>query len=178
MAGGDPWGQEAATISLTDDAGANWREAILDARGCMEDVDFCTEVIGCAVGSDFGPDGDFAAGAVMRTVDGGRTWRRVLTTPRALRSLAFVDSQGGCAVGADGSLLCTTDAGATWRFSDSPTASTLYGIAAQGSGVLIAGSGGALLSSTDVADLPARARTSGLAPAGAAGDPTLEGFLD
>ena len=54
-------------------------------------------------------------GQIVKTPDGGRTWRRKCRARRAhLYAVAFADARHGVAAGADGALLVTEDGGATW----------------------------------------------------------------
>lgn len=65
--------------------------------------------------------GTDVAGRIYRTTDGGGTWTQVAAN-RALRSVVFVSSSVGYAVG-DNVVLKTTDGGATWSEQPAPHAS-------------------------------------------------------
>jgi hypothetical protein len=55
-------------------------------------------------------------GTILRTDDGGRSWRQLLSgTGTSLHSIAFSTRLSGWAVGDDGTILHTTDGGANWR---------------------------------------------------------------
>lgn len=94
-------------------------------------------------------------GTVMRTGDGGRTWRRVAGVPRAsqLHAVAFsANGQLGLAVGDSGSFLRTRDGGLTWAYVEAPSqGQSLRAVAlsADGSQAWVAGTGGTLLQSSD-----------------------------
>lgn len=53
-------------------------------------------------------------GAILATVDGGKTWREQATTLGTMRSIDFLDTKRGFAGNLDGALYGTTDGGATW----------------------------------------------------------------
>jgi photosystem II stability/assembly factor-like uncharacterized protein len=78
--------------------GANW------FRGAMP-----TDKLGFIVGQ-----GRF--GTILKTEDGGTSWRTVLEAKSvaALLDISFFDSTSGCAVGDSRSLYCTTDGGDHW----------------------------------------------------------------
>jgi photosystem II stability/assembly factor-like uncharacterized protein len=63
----------------------------------------------------FGLDGDGIQ--LLRTTDGGVTWRTSLITPQELvfRELFFLDTQQGWLAGVDGRLFHTTDGARTWN---------------------------------------------------------------
>jgi photosystem II stability/assembly factor-like uncharacterized protein len=55
-------------------------------------------------------------GTILRTDDGGRSWRQLLSgTGTSLHSIAFSTRLSGWAVGDDGTILHTADGGANWR---------------------------------------------------------------
>jgi photosystem II stability/assembly factor-like uncharacterized protein len=57
-----------------------------------------------------------ARGAVLATLDGGRTWRAQESgTESDLFDVKFFDEREGWAVGGEGTAIHTTDGGATWR---------------------------------------------------------------
>jgi hypothetical protein len=58
-------------------------------------------------------------GVLLRTVDGGTTWKAVLTTRVDLYRVQLADDRHGWLTGSRGTLWRTTDAGATWHSSPS-----------------------------------------------------------
>lgn len=77
------------------------------ARPRLNAVSFAGARRGWAVG---------AAGLVLATTDGGRTWRAQASgTESNLSDVKFFDEREGWAIGADGVALHTTDGGAHWR---------------------------------------------------------------
>jgi photosystem II stability/assembly factor-like uncharacterized protein len=59
-------------------------------------------------------------GALLRTDDGGDTWKAVLTAENELYRVSFADEQRGWLTGSGGSLWRTTDGGQTWAAQPSP----------------------------------------------------------
>jgi photosystem II stability/assembly factor-like uncharacterized protein len=67
-----------------------------------------------------------AGGAVLATLDGGRTWRAQDSGTRSdLFDVKFFDEREGWAVGGEGAAIHTTDGGATWRVEPTGTPHTL-----------------------------------------------------
>lgn len=170
--GGDTWGQAPAVVTSTRDGGATWRTTELDVFGTLEDVAFSTTFVACAVGVDYGLDGDWATGVIVRSTDGGATWQRVYTTAERLFAIVFADDLHGWAAGAEGRLLATADGGQSWApVALAATAAVrALGLDA-GNGLWVAGGGGAILFTADRTNLPA-------APLRAAGDVTLADVVD
>jgi photosystem II stability/assembly factor-like uncharacterized protein len=135
--GGDLSGQGHGTVASTSDGGTTWRVAETDVW-----VAFSSPLEGCAVGGDYGPDGDWLTGVVLRTADAGATWRRVAVSPEALQAVTFVDAAHGWAAGARGTLLRTVDGGASWQSAAPLTAASVYALAAGGPERLWLGGGG------------------------------------
>lgn len=66
---------------------------------------------------------------LMRTDDGGETWRRIpVPTKGELYHLDFSGNSHGWIVGDDGVILHTTDEGRTWRQQNSGTTMPLYNV--------------------------------------------------
>src|SRR5579884_96417 len=62
--------------------------------------------LGWAVGS---------GGAIVKTTDGGKRWRRVPSGTQALMTnVFFADAKHGWAIGANGTILATRDGGEKW----------------------------------------------------------------
>ena len=95
-------------ILISDDNGANWKQAQVPARALLTALHMHDENTGWAVGHD---------AVVLRTDDGGETWRLVHRAPeeeRPLLDVWFRDKDTGFAVGAYGYFLATRDGGETW----------------------------------------------------------------
>jgi photosystem II stability/assembly factor-like uncharacterized protein len=123
-----------------------WRVAELNVWGELRDVAFTSPLEGCAVGGDYGPDGDWLTGVVLRTTDGGATWAHVAVCSEELHAVTFVDATHGWAAGARGMLLRTVDGGAGWQLALPVTAAGAYALASGGPDRLwLAGGGGTIL---------------------------------
>jgi photosystem II stability/assembly factor-like uncharacterized protein len=147
VVGGDAWGQGHAVVLSTADGGQSWSAVqVPDMWGELQDVAFSAALDGCAVGSDYGPDGDFLSGVILRTVDGGASWTKVAAVPTALQTVVFLDPLHGWAGGGGGALWRTEDGGFTWREALPVTATDVYGLtAADAAHLWLAGGGGAIL---------------------------------
>jgi photosystem II stability/assembly factor-like uncharacterized protein len=144
--GGDPWGQGHGVVASTSNGGTTWRVAEVDVWGELRDVAFSSPLEGCAVGGDYGPDGDWLTGVVLRTTDGGASWWRTAVCSEALQALTFVDALHGWAAGVRGALLRTVDGGASWQSVLPVTATSVYALASGGPDRLwLAGGGGTIL---------------------------------
>ena len=70
-------------------------------------------------------------GTILRTTDGGATWKAESRTASFdnLAAVFFSDSKKGTVVGANGTILRTTDGGVTWTPQPSGTSNWLWGVA-------------------------------------------------
>ncbi len=99
---------ERGHVLVSTDNGASWRQARVPVRVLLTAVHMHDERTGWAVGHD---------AVILRTEDGGDTWRLVHRAPeeeRPLLDVWFRDGRTGFAVGAYGYFLATTDGGDTW----------------------------------------------------------------
>ena len=95
-------------ILVSDDNGASWKQTQVPTRALLTAVHMHDEHTGWAVGHD---------AVILRTDDGGDTWRLVHRAPeeeRPLLDVWFRDKDTGFAVGAYGYFLATRDGGKTW----------------------------------------------------------------
>jgi photosystem II stability/assembly factor-like uncharacterized protein len=113
---------ERGHVLLSDDQGAQWRQAkSVPTRVMLTAVFFADESYGWAVGHDE---------TILNTVDGGETWTRSHFAPEAqqpLLDLWFANRVSGIAVGAYGAYFTTNDGGRTWsgaKFSPAPMATS------------------------------------------------------
>lgn len=99
---------ERGHVLLSDDQGANWRQARVPTRATLTSVYFVDAQNGWAVGHDE---------VIVRSVDGGETWTRVHAAPdkeQPLLDVWFKDAESGFAFGAYGTILASNDGGASW----------------------------------------------------------------
>ena len=99
---------ERGHILISDDGGATWAQARVPVQVMLTAVRMLDAQNGWAVGHD---------AAILRTRDGGETWRLVHYAPQAqlpLLDVWFRDADHGFAVGAFGAFLASADGGDTW----------------------------------------------------------------
>ena len=99
---------ERGHVLVSTDNGARWKQALVPTRAALTAVHMHDEHIGFAVGHD---------AVILRTGDGGESWRLVHYAPeeeRPLLDVWFRDERTGFAVGAYGYFLATEDGGDTW----------------------------------------------------------------
>jgi photosystem II stability/assembly factor-like uncharacterized protein len=100
---------ERGHILVSRDAGASWTQAQVPTRATLTGVDFHDPAHGWAVGHD---------AIILRTRDGGLTWKTVHLAPeqeRPLLDVWFENAEHGFAIGAYGYFLETHDGGDTWQ---------------------------------------------------------------
>ncbi len=93
---------------VSTDGGATWKQARVPTRALLTAVHMRDERTGWAVGHD---------AVILRTEDGGMSWRMAHHAPKEDRPLLdvwFRDDRAGFAVGAYGYFLATSDGGRTW----------------------------------------------------------------
>ena len=121
---------------ITDDAGRSWRETVIyrpsDFKNGVPEflsIRFADKRRGLVVGSVLNKAGGVIDSLVMRTVDGGETWRRVIVPSKSeLFHLDYNGSSHGWIVGDEGVILATVDAGDTWLVQNSKTRSAIYNV--------------------------------------------------
>lgn len=166
---------ERGVVLLSDDNGAQWRQAKVPVRSTLTAVQFLDAHQGWAVGH---------AGVVLHSADGGETWRLQLEGIRAAElehqaatragdavrlaaaerlvadgadkpflALHFSDPRHGLVIGAYGLAMHTSDGGNSWQsWMDrlpNPQGLHLYALAQHGSALYLAGEQGLLLRSSD-----------------------------
>lgn len=97
-------------ILISDDKGESWQQMEVPTRAALTGVYFHDRELGWAVGHD---------SAILRTSDGGKTWKLVNWAPEEespLLDVWFADADNGFAIGAYGSFYRTSDGGETWDF--------------------------------------------------------------
>lgn len=99
---------ERGHILVSTDDGVSWRQAEVPTRALLTALHMHDETKGWAVGHD---------AVILRTTDGGESWRLVHQAPeeeRPLLDVWFRDARNGFAIGAYGYFLSTEDGGETW----------------------------------------------------------------
>lgn len=123
-------------LFITSDGGSNWRETVIfrtsDFRGAtptLLSIRFADRRRGLAVGSLLNARGNVIDSLVMRTVDGGESWQRIIVPFKGeLFHLDFSGSSHGWIVGDNGMLIATVDGGDTWRVQKTGTTKALYNV--------------------------------------------------
>jgi photosystem II stability/assembly factor-like uncharacterized protein len=108
---------DLGTILRTTDGGATWTQQASGTTAYLSGAYFTDANTGTVVGcKDYDLDGNCTANTILRTTDGGATWKQQSSgTTAALRGVFFTDANTGTAVGDAGIILRTTDGGATWK---------------------------------------------------------------
>lgn len=99
---------ERGHVLVSTDHGESWHQSEVPTRATLTAVYFHDPERGWAVGHD---------AVILRTRDGGASWKRVHHAPeeeRPLLDVLFLDARQGFAIGAYGYFLQTTDGGDTW----------------------------------------------------------------
>lgn len=135
---------ERGNIFVSDDQ-VSWRHVASGTEATLTALDFADNKVGLAVGHD---------ALILRTEDGGLSWKKVFSDPdqrRPLFDVGFVSPTRALAMGAYGLFLESTDAGLTWQPRQIVAGDRhLNSLARLADGVLlIAGEAGTLLRSVD-----------------------------
>jgi len=98
---------ERGHILVSVDQGRSWQQRPAPTRATLTSVFFADAQHGWAAGHD---------AVILRTTDGGTTWRKVYEDPESgpILDLWFRDTATGYAIGAYGLFLTTTDGGSSW----------------------------------------------------------------
>lgn len=124
-------------LFITSDAGNSWLETMIYRasdfpNGIPEflSIRFADKKRGLIVGSVLNRKGDVVVDSlVMRTENGGETWRRVQVPSKAeLYHLDYDGSSRAWIVGDDGVILASSDSGISWRSQSSGTKMALYNV--------------------------------------------------
>jgi photosystem II stability/assembly factor-like uncharacterized protein len=100
---------ERGHVLISDVQARNWKQVQVPTRAALTAVAFDNRRVGLAVGHD---------AVILRTDDGGRTWRRVHYAPeeeRPLLDVLFHSNDRAVAVGAYGYYLESDDGGLSWQ---------------------------------------------------------------
>jgi len=121
---------------ITNDAGTSWRETVIYHPGDFKNgtpeflsIRFADRKRGLVIGSVLGKTDEVIDSLVMRTDDGGETWRRIVVPSRTeLFHLDYNGSSHGWIVGDEGVILSTIDGGETWIAQNSKTRLALFNV--------------------------------------------------
>ncbi len=125
------------TMYATSDGGKSWLDLnIIDAdaieNGTAEflSIRFNNKNQGFIIGSVLNDDGWVVDSLLLRTVDGGKSWSRILVPDikTELIHLDFDGRQEGWIVGDKGVILATVDNGNSWVKQESGTTAALYNV--------------------------------------------------
>ena len=119
---------DAGTVLATADGGAGWTVAEkvkLDVKAIAATDAAHAWLAGNAVGAA----GEPGVSAVLRTTDGGETWKRTSFGDALLADVAFADARHGVLVALD-RIWCTRDGGRTWRLRKQLPMTVLTSVAA------------------------------------------------
>lgn len=134
-------GVASPLILNTIDGGVTWQKRSVESGGRLSALSFCARDVGCAAGGN----------AIVRTTDGGGTWRQQYTGEREdrLYGIFCLSSEEIWAVGESGLVLNTQDGGKTWAQKDIRVDVTLSRIRFFGDTGWIVGFNGTLLRTRD-----------------------------
>lgn len=124
-------------LFITSDGGSSWRETVIFKQADFRDtipeflsIRFADKKLGLAIGSILNKKGDTVLDSlVMRTDDGGETWKRVVVPSKTeLFHLDFNGSSHGWIVGDKGLILHTTNGGVSWEVQKSGVVRALFNV--------------------------------------------------
>jgi photosystem II stability/assembly factor-like uncharacterized protein len=139
----------------TTDGGATWASQWPAYYYTFFAVSFSDTQTGTVVGANFTsspPGSPFGtdSGRIVRTTDGGATWKLQYAGGFALYGVSFTEANTGTAVGQNGTISRTTDGGATWQLQSSGTTNSLWAITfIDAKTAIVVGDSGAILRTTD-----------------------------
>ncbi len=123
---------------ITKDGGQSWREEIIVNPNEFKDgipeflsIRFNSRKQGFIIGAviDKNDNENIIGSLLLRTVDGGETWSRIIVPTKVeLFHLDFDGKSHGWIVGDMGTILATTNNGNSWVFQSSGTKETLYNV--------------------------------------------------
>ncbi|MBC8032078.1 MAG: hypothetical protein H7Z16_18485 [Pyrinomonadaceae bacterium] len=120
------------TLLATDDGGRSWQSKAQPTNDVIRDIHFYDELNGwivCDRNIYELKSNDEPRSYLMRTVDGGETWKRVGVRGADVRIMRAVFGRDGTAwaFGEGGAIFITHDAGANWLKLQTPTRYLLLG---------------------------------------------------
>jgi photosystem II stability/assembly factor-like uncharacterized protein len=133
-AGSEGW--DGALVSRSADQGVKWTYASVPTLEYLLGIQALTSKVGFAAGT---------GGVLLRTADGGKTWKEVASAPRGdLLGMHFASASEGWTLANDGvsltgSVQHTADGGATWTPQTAASGTLLYAVDSVGQDVWVAG---------------------------------------
>ena len=121
---------DAGTVLTTSDGGAGWtvvKQAELTAQAIAASGSCSAWVVGNATGAA----GEPGTSAVLRTTDGGETWRKAGFGTAQLADVAFADERHGVLIALD-RIWSTSDGGGSWKLRETRPMTVLTGVATGG----------------------------------------------
>ncbi|MDD6211088.1 MAG: YCF48-related protein [Bacteroidales bacterium] len=105
-------------VLKTTDGGINWIEQEFgNINAAFRSVSFVDEKNGYIVGGKYNPDGDDRKGVLLKTTDGGLTWKKSVILTESTDNYLFytaVFTEKGTGYISSSAIYKTTDDGATW----------------------------------------------------------------
>ena len=144
------------TLLTTTDSGVTWKKLSTLTKDTLQDVYFGDKEVGWLIATRdiLKLKANEPASYLLRTEDGGMTWRQVLLNGPDMNArlvrLVFADPQHGWAFGETGVVFGTRDGGAHWMPQTAATKHLLLGGAFSGEaqGCLV-GAGGTIIRTSD-----------------------------
>ena len=148
---------EAGTITVSDDAGATWRQVGTRLAGRLSGLRANPDGFAYAIGSN---------GVLATTADAGATWREPgAATSLDIRSAIFADRSVGYVVDTGGTVLRTANGGDSWQILDpGPDFLPLAVAAPSAQVVVLLGGNGEVRRSTNGGQTFTTVRAAGLTP--------------
>ncbi len=119
---------DAGTVLSTTDGGAVWT-VVEQVKVDVKAIAATDAAHAWIVGNALGAAGEPGTSAVLRTGDGGATWKRTSFGTAQLADVAFADERCGVLVALDG-IWSTRDGGRTWRLRRELPMTVLTSVAA------------------------------------------------